>query len=41
MAEKPAAYYFCTDLWTARCVAELIRRRFGVRYHPDSLRAWL
>src|SRR5215213_1041778 len=41
LAEKPTAHGFRTDLWTARRVADLIRRRFGVRYHPDYLRAWL
>jgi transposase len=41
IAEKPTAHGFRTDLWTARRVADLIRRRFGVRYHPDYLRAWL
>ena len=41
LAEKPTAHGFRTDLWTARRVADLIRRRFGVQYHPDYLRAWL
>lgn len=41
LADKPTAHGFRTDLWTARRVAELIRRRFGVEYHPDYLRAWL
>jgi transposase len=41
LAEKPPAHGFRTDLWTARRVAELIRRRFGVEYHPHSLREWL
>jgi transposase len=41
LAEKPTAHGFRTDLWTARRVADLIRRRFGVRFHPDYLRAWL
>lgn len=41
VAEKPTAHGFRTDLWTARRVADLIRRRFGVQYHPDYLRAWL
>lgn len=26
-----------TDLWTTRRVAELIRKRFGVTYHPNHL----
>ena len=41
LADKPTAHGFRTDLWTARRVAELIRRRFGVAYHPHSLREWL
>ena len=41
LADKPTAHGFRTDLWTARRVAELIRRRFGVEYHPHYLREWL
>lgn len=41
LAQKPTAHGFPTDLWTARRVAELIRRRFGVSFHPNYLRAWL
>ena len=41
LADKPTAHGFRTDLWTARRVAELIRRRFGVHYHPNYLREWL
>jgi transposase len=41
LMEKPTAHGFRTDLWTARRVADLIRRRFRVQYHPDYLRAWL
>ena len=41
LADKPTAHGFRTDLWTARRVADLIRRRFDVAYHPDYLRAWL
>jgi transposase len=26
-----------TDLWTTRRVAEVIRKRFGVRYHPNHM----
>jgi transposase len=39
--KKPSAFGFRTDLWTARRVAELIRRRFGVAFHPHYLREWL
>jgi transposase len=41
LAEKPTAHGFLTDLWTARRVAELIRREFGVAFHPSDLREWL
>ncbi len=41
LAQKPTVHGFPTDLWTARRVAELIRRRFGVVFHPHYLRAWL
>jgi transposase len=41
VADKPTAHGFRTDLWTARRVADLIRRRFGVEYHPGYLREWL
>jgi transposase len=41
LADLPTAHGFRTDLWTARRVADLIRRRFGVRFHPHYLREWL
>ena len=41
LAQKPTAHGFPTDLWTARRVAELIRREFGVVFHPNYLREWL
>jgi len=41
LADKPTTHGFRTDLWTAWRVAELIRRRFGVQYHPNYLREWL
>ena len=41
LAQKPTAHGFPTDLWTARRVAELIQRRFGISFHPNYLRAWL
>ena len=41
LSQKPTAHGFATDLWTARRVADLIRRRFGIAFHPNYLRAWL
>jgi transposase len=31
------AYGFRGDLWTSTRVAEMIRREFGVSYHPDHV----
>ena len=31
----PGAHGYKTELWTCRRIGELIRRRFGVSYHPD------
>ena len=39
--ESPTAHGFDTDLWTARRVAELIHKQFGVRFHPDYMWEWL
>lgn len=39
--EPPTKHGFGTDLWTARRVAELIHKKFGVRFHPNYLREWL
>lgn len=33
----PVAAGFRTDLWTCARVAELVRKRFRVQYHPDHL----
>ena len=41
LADPPTAHGFRTDLWTARRVAELIRDRLGVAFHPHYLREWL
>jgi transposase len=41
LADPPTAHGFRTDLWTARRVAELIRDRMGVAFHPHYLREWL
>jgi transposase len=35
--QGPLAFGFSTALWTCRRIAELIRREFGVDYHPDHL----
>jgi transposase len=41
LTDKPTAHGFSTDLWTARRVAELIRKKFGVEFNPNYLREWL
>lgn len=41
LADRPTAHGFRTDLWTARRVADLTRRRLDVRFHPHYLREWL
>lgn len=33
----PLSAGFHTDLWTCRRVAEVVRREFGIAYHPDHL----
>ncbi len=37
LAKGAEAYGFRGDVWTARCMAEVIYRTFGVRYHRDHV----
>jgi transposase len=38
LLRRTAGYYgFCGEYWTGPRVATLIRRQFGVRYHPASV----
>ena len=37
MVRGPLSAGFRTDLWTCRRVAEVVRREFGIAYHPDHL----
>ena len=41
LLQKPTAFGFRTDLWTAARVAQLIRDKLGVTFHPSYLREWL
>ena len=41
LARRPTEFGFPTDLWTAARVAQLVRDKFGVAYHPNYLREWL
>jgi transposase len=38
LLQGAAAHGWPNDLWTAARVAEVIRRHFGVRYHPEHVR---
>jgi transposase len=37
LLEGPMAHGYRTDLWTTKRVAQLVERKFGVRYHPDHV----
>lgn len=41
LGQRPTALGFLTDVWTAARVAQLIRDKLGVQYHPNYLREWL
>jgi transposase len=41
LARSPQAFGFKTDLWTTRRLAEVIARRFGVRFNSNYLAEWL
>jgi transposase len=41
LAKSPKAFGYETDLWTARRLAEVIERRYGVRFNSNYLVAWL
>lgn len=37
LLQGPLAHGYQTDLWTTLRIAEVIRKNFGVRYHPDHV----
>jgi transposase len=39
--KNPRSFGFANELWTARRVAQVIQRKFGVHYHHRYLNAWL
>ena len=41
LTQSPTQFGFRTELWTAARVAQLIRDKFDVAYHPNYLREWL
>src|SRR5260221_5503217 len=38
LAQRAVAHGWCHELWTSARVAEVIRRHFGVAYHPEHVR---
>jgi transposase len=38
LLDGPGAHGWPTELWTAKRVAEVIRRHFGLSYHPEHVR---
>ena len=38
LLDGPGAHGWDTELWTAKRVAEVIRRHFGLTYHPEHVR---
>lgn len=41
LAKSPEGFAYETELWTTRRLAEVIERRFGVRFNSNYLAAWL
>lgn len=39
--QNPRSFGFATELWTARRVAQVIERKWGVQFNPRYLNAWL
>ena len=37
LLKGPVTFGYNTDLWTTRRVAEVIRKSFGIHYHPNHL----
>jgi transposase len=37
LLKGPMAHGYRTDLWTTARIAELILKKFGVKYHPDHI----
>jgi transposase len=41
LRQNPKSFGFSTELWTARRIAQLIQRKWGVEFHPRYLNEWL
>jgi transposase len=39
--KNPTSFGFATELWTAPRVAQVIERKWGVKFHPRYLNHWL
>src|SRR5688500_536743 len=39
--KNPQSFGFTTELWTAPRVAQVIERKWGVKFHPRYLNHWL
>lgn len=39
--KNPKSFGFATELWTAQRVAQVIERKWGVKFHPNYLSEWL
>jgi transposase len=41
LRKNPKSFGFATELWTAARVAQVIERKWGVKFHPNYLSEWL
>ena len=41
LAKQPQAFGYKTDLWTTRRLAEVIHKRYKIRFNSNYLAAWL
>jgi transposase len=41
LQHSPSEHGFLGDLWSAPRLAKIIRREFGIRFHPQYLARWL
>ena len=41
LTPNPSEHGFRTDLWSSRRIVDLIRRKFGITFHPASMWRWL
>src|ERR1043166_4653295 len=41
LCQNPRSFGFATELWTAARVSQVIKRQWGVKFHPNYLCEWL